>query len=93
LTEFGNLKKKHNEYIPCFIKIFSKLYNSIYAYVKPSQPAAKVTFVGSFDSDFALLLRERRSITLIDMQDDEVEIEYNMIASSKAIIRNDSGDR
>jgi hypothetical protein len=49
LTEFGSLKKKQNESVPDFIKIFNKLYNKIPADVKPSQPATKVTFVGSFD--------------------------------------------
>jgi hypothetical protein len=92
LTEFGSLKKKHNESVPDFIKIFNKLYNKILADVKPSQPTTKVTFVGSFDPDFSLLLRERRSTTLIGMQDDVVEIESNMIASGKARVKNDSGD-
>jgi hypothetical protein len=56
LTEFGSLKKKHNEYVPYFIKIFNKLYNKIPADVKPSQPTAKVTFVGSFDPNFPYYL-------------------------------------
>jgi hypothetical protein len=76
-----------------FIKRFNKLYHKIPIDVKPSQPAAKVTFVGSFDPDFSLLLRERRSTTLTDMQDDAVEIESNMIASRKTRIKIDSGDR
>jgi hypothetical protein len=93
LTEFGNIKKKQNESVSDFIKIFNKLYNKIPADVKPSQPTTKVTFVGSFDLDFSLLLRERRSTTLTSMQDDAVEIESNMIASGKSRIRNESGER
>jgi hypothetical protein len=93
LTEFGNLKKKQNESVSDFIKRFNKLYNKIPADVKPSQPTAKVTFVGSFDPDFSLLLRERRSTTLTSMQDDAVEIESNMIASGKSRVRNESGER
>jgi len=89
LAEFGNLKKKHKEFVPEFIKRFNKLYNKIPADVKPSQPAAKVTFAGSFDLGFALLLRERRVNTLTDMQDDAVEIESNMITSGKARVRSD----
>ena len=66
-----------------FIQIFNKLYNKIPAEVKPSQPAAKVTFAGAFEPDFTLLLRERRVSTLTWMQDDAIEIESNMMASSK----------
>jgi hypothetical protein len=93
LTEFGNLKKKQNESVSYFIKRFNKLYNKIPADVKPSQPTTKVTFAGSFDPDFSLFLRERRSTTLTSMQDDAVEIESNMIASGKARVRNESGER
>jgi hypothetical protein len=55
----------------------------ILAEFKPSQPVAKVTFVGAFDSHFMLLLRERRATTLAGMQDDAIEIESNMTASRK----------
>jgi ribonuclease HI len=66
-----------------FTQRFNKLYNKIPAEVKPSQPSAKVTYAGAFDPDFALLLRERRSLDLPKMQDDAVEIESNMMASGK----------
>jgi hypothetical protein len=59
------------------------LYNKIPVEIKPSQPATKVTFAGAFDPDFALLLRERRSVDLTKMQDDALEIESNMMASGK----------
>jgi hypothetical protein len=93
LTEFGNLKKKQNDYVPDFIKRFNKIYNKILAYVKPSQPVAKVTFVDSFDLDFALFIRERRSTTLIGMRDDVVEMKSNTIASRKTRIRSESRER
>jgi hypothetical protein len=57
-----------------FTQRFNKLYNKIPAEVKPSQPSAKVTYASDFDPDFALLLRERRSVDLSKMQDDAVEI-------------------
>jgi hypothetical protein len=83
LTEFGSLKKKNSETVMEFIQRFNKLYNKIPAEVKPSQPAAKVTFARAFELDFALLLRERRGATLTRMQDDAVEIESNMMAFRK----------
>jgi hypothetical protein len=83
LIEFGDLRKKNSETVLEFTQRFNKLYNNILAEVKPSQPAAKVTFVGDFDLDFSLLLRERISVDLTKMQDDAVEIESNIMASGK----------
>jgi hypothetical protein len=56
LIEFGSLRKKNLETVMEFIQRFNKLYNKILAEVKPSQPAAKVTFTGAFEPNFALLL-------------------------------------
>jgi len=93
LTKFGNLKNKHSEFVLDFIKIFNNFYNKIHVDVKPSQPAAKVTFVGSFDTEFSLLLSERRATTLTYMKDDVLEIESNMIASGIDRIRIKLGER
>jgi hypothetical protein len=67
LTEFVSLRKTNSEIVMEFIQRFNKLYNKIPAEVKPSQPAAKVTFVEAFEPDFSLLLRERRGATLNQM--------------------------
>jgi hypothetical protein len=77
------LKNKNSKSVLEVTQRFNKLYNKIPVEVKPSQPATKVTFVGAFDPDFALLLRERRSTDLTKMQDDVLEIESNMMASIK----------
>jgi hypothetical protein len=69
------------------------LYNKIPIEVKPSQPATKVTFAGAFDSDFTLLLRERRSLDLTKMQDDALEIESNMMASGKLKSKMETGNK
>jgi hypothetical protein len=93
LTEFGALRKKKFESVLEFTQRFNKLYNKIPAEVKPSQPAAKVTFAGAFDLDFALLLRERRSVDLTKMQDDDLEIESNMMASGKIKTKLETGNK
>jgi hypothetical protein len=93
LTEFGSLKKKGSETVMEFIQRFNKLYNKIPVEVKPSQPAAKVTFAGDFEPDFSLLLRERRGADLTRMQDDTVEIESNMMASGKLKTKSETGNR
>jgi hypothetical protein len=69
------------------------LYNKILVEVKPFQLATNVTFVGAFDPDFALLLRERRSIDLMKMQDDALEIELNMMTSTKLKAKIDTGNK
>jgi hypothetical protein len=52
-----------------------------------------VTFAGDFDPDFALLLRERRSVDITKMQDDALEIESNMISSGKMKDKFDTGNK
>jgi hypothetical protein len=93
LTEFRALRKKTLESFLEFIQTFNKFYHKILAEVKPCQLAAKVTFVGAFDSDFSLLLIERRSTTLVGMQDDSIEIESNMMASRKLKTKVEMGTR
>jgi hypothetical protein len=93
LTEFGALRKNNSESVLEFTQRFNKLYHKIPAEVKPSQPAAKVTFAGAFEPDFALLLRERRSATLTGMQDDAIEIESNMMASGKLKSKVETGTK
>ena len=60
-----------------------KLYNSIPTDIKPPIGASKLHYADAFDSDFALLLREIKSATLPDMLKDDVEVEANLMASSK----------
>jgi hypothetical protein len=46
-------------------------------------PLQKITYVNAFDDGFCLLLRERRYVTLADMQDATHEVEYNILATEK----------
>jgi hypothetical protein len=69
------------------------LYHKIPAEVKPSQPTTKVTFVGAFEPEFALLLREIRSTTLAGMQDDSTEIDSNMMALRKLKSKVETGSK
>ena len=51
------------------------MYNKIPAKVKPTTTSAKLTYANAFNSDFYLLLRERRCATLTDMRDVALEVE------------------
>ena len=68
ITELGDLKIKRNESVVDFSKRFNKMYSKFPTEIKPLETSAKLTYANAFESEFSLLLRERRSITLLNMQ-------------------------
>jgi len=85
MTEFGSLKKKEGEHVSDFSKRFNKMYNNIPAEINTSEASAKITYASAFDPDFCLLLRERRAISLDNMQDVALELESNVLEFIKLI--------
>jgi len=83
LTQYNNIKISPNETVQEFSTRFMEVYNSIPTEVKPPPGASQLRYDDSFDSEFALLLRERRSNTLDDMMSETIEVEVNMMASGK----------
>ena len=79
-TEFGILKRDNAESLPDFNKRFNHIYSKIPVEVNPTLTSAKLTYANDFDSDFCLLLRERRCATLDDMQDATLEVKSNIMA-------------
>ena len=73
-----------------FSSKFKKTYNVILADVKPPLGATKVHYVVAFSSEFTLLLRERRYVTLDDMIEDTIEVEVNLTTSNKNKQRNET---
>ena len=59
------------------------MYGGIPAEIKPSETSAKLTYANAFDHDFSLLLRERRPVTLLNMQESALEVESNILASNR----------
>jgi hypothetical protein len=51
--------------------------------IKPTEASAKINYANAFDAEFSLLLRERKSTTLLSMQEATIEVEYNILASNK----------
>jgi hypothetical protein len=49
--------------------------------MKPIESSTKITFANAFDVEFSLLLRERRSISLLSMQEETIEVDSNILAS------------
>ena len=62
---------------------FKKIYDAIPTDVKPPLGVAKLHYVDAFNSEFTLLLRERRFVSLEDTMDDATEVEVNLSASNK----------
>ena len=60
-----------------------RTYDSIPIDFKPPLGVAKLHYVDAFRSDFTLLLREIRYVSLTDMMDDAIEVEVNLLASNK----------
>jgi hypothetical protein len=56
------------------------MYKKIPDEIKPTEAMAKINYTSSFESEFFLLLRERRSSSLVQMQDVSLEVESNIIA-------------
>ena len=59
------------------------MFNKTPAKIKPTDTSSKITYANSFDSEFYLLLRERRYASLSFMQDAALEVESNIVASQK----------
>jgi hypothetical protein len=89
ITEFGALKRKNGESISDFTKRFNKMYGRIPDEIKPTEASAKITYANAFDAEFSLLLRERRSTTLLSMQEATIEVESNILASDRLKTRSD----
>jgi hypothetical protein len=83
MIEFGSLKKMEGESVSDFSKIFNKMYNKIPAEIKPSEASAQISYAGAFDPDFCLFLRERRATSLAQMQDADIEVESNVLATDR----------
>jgi len=88
-TKFGNLKRENGESFPDFNKRFNRMYSKILAEVKPTPTSTKLTYANAFDSDFFLLLRERRCATLAKMKDAALDVESNIMAAEKLEIHAD----
>ena len=54
-----------------------RVYNSIPSDIKPLVGAAKLHYADAFDSDFSLLLRERKSDNIPAMFKYSLEVEAN----------------
>ena len=69
---------------------FKKTYNVIPVDVKPPPGATKPHYAYAFISEFTLLLRERRFVSLEDMMDDATEVEVNLSTSNKNKQKNET---
>ena len=59
------------------------MYSRIPEEINPTKTFAKLTYSNAFDHKFSLLQRERRPISLLNMQDAALEVESNILASNR----------
>ena len=59
------------------------MYSKIPIEITPTSTSTTITYVNAFDSEFFLLIRERRSSSLSLMHDASLEVESNILASQK----------
>ena len=83
ITKFNNLKRENGESVSNFTKRLNNMYSKIPTEINPTNTSARITYANAFDSNFYLLLRERRSASLSLMQDAALEVESNILASQK----------
>ena len=60
-----------------------RVYNSIPANIKTLVGVSQLHYVDAFESDFSLLLKERKYASLPAMFKDALEVEANMVAYGK----------
>ena len=77
-----SFENEKDETIIDFSKRFNKMYGRISTEIEPSKTLVKLTYSNSFDHEFSLHLRERRSVTLLNMQEAALEVESNILASN-----------
>ena len=67
------------------------MYGRILVEIKPSETSVKLTYANAFDHDFSQLLRERRPVTLLNMQESALEVESNILAFNR--LKGNSGQQ
>ncbi len=78
LTKFNAIRKNPKEDTIEFIKRFNKQFSNLPANIKPPSATTCVFFLGAFDSDVGINLREMKSTTLDQLQIDSLEVEVNL---------------
>jgi len=82
-TEFWNLQREDGELLFDFNIRFNHMYSRMPDEVNPTPASAMLTYDNAFDSQFFLLLRERRGTSVVDMQTAAFEVEANIIAAER----------
>jgi len=77
---------------------FMKVYNAIPAQFKPPPGSSQLQYDEAFDSEFTLLLCERKPSSLADMMNEAVEVEVNLTSArrkkrDKGEWRREEGDK
>ena len=73
------MKKRENESLSIFNRIFHSFYHNIPKDIKPPEVTAMLAYTNAFDYKFSLWLRATKAPTLAAMQEAAFEIESNIM--------------
>lgn len=93
MTEFEELKRNFGEPVSKFIKRFNKLDHKMPPDCKPPVEVVKSRFSKAFNDDFVVMLRERTSRTLEDMQTNAIEVDENRVSLTSLKAKEEKAQR
>ena len=79
------MKRQKDENVSMFNRRFSGFYYKMPKEIKPSEVTSMLSYEMEFHPDLALILIERKSMTLQQMFNDSQEIEDNLRACGKYV--------
>jgi hypothetical protein len=79
LEEYDPLKRQLGETMQHFSARFNQVYHSMLFDIKPPPSLALLHYSNAFDPEMEFNLRERNTITLEEMQNNEIGVEANLL--------------
>ena len=64
ITEIRDLKKKTNESVSNYSKVYNTMFNKMPAKNNPIDTSAKLTYPTAFDAEFSLYLQKEELLTM-----------------------------
>ena len=78
LEEYQNLRRQPTETVQEFLARFNKVYNAIPSDIKPPLGWALLHYPSSFDPEVEFHIRQKEPLSLEEMQDIAITVEYNI---------------
>jgi hypothetical protein len=80
-SEFNALRRGEDEALAVFNRRFYSVYNNMPMEIRPTETSAMLYYIMAQHLELVLLLRERKSLSLVHLFEDVAEVEENIRAS------------